>query len=116
MRRHTGVAPMPDPIQGVNSGDVVIIGSTSQAAASPAAGPVDPVAPTGSADSADVGQTQALLHTIATAAEEVSTVDQNRIAELQQAIAAGTYQPDPQAIAQKLIETESVLGPNGAAA
>ena len=107
---------MPDPIQGVNPGDAVVIGSTSQASALPAATPAEPVPAVGSADSADVGQTQVLLQTIAKAADGVSTVDQDRIAALQQAIAAGTYQPDPQAIAQKLIETESALAPNGVTA
>jgi flagellar biosynthesis anti-sigma factor FlgM len=104
---------MPDPIHSVNPGNSVIVGSTGQAAAAPAPTSVSPAPTSSDSDSADVGQTQALLQTITAAAAGVPTIDQNRVASLQQALASGTYQPDPQAIAQKLIETESALGPSG---
>src|ERR1700720_2473564 len=119
---------MPDPIQGVNTtGAVRPATSTGPVApAKPAdqtgsAAPADAAAAAPSAgaaaakvDLADVGQTEALLNTILQAASGVSGIDQAKVAELQQAIATGAYQADPQMVAKKFMELESLLAAAGA--
>jgi flagellar biosynthesis anti-sigma factor FlgM len=39
----------------------------------------------------------------------VPGIDQAKVAELQQAIASGSYQANPQSIAQNLVELEALL-------
>jgi anti-sigma28 factor (negative regulator of flagellin synthesis) len=43
----------------------------------------------------------------------VPAIDQARIAELQKAINSGIYPPNPQQIAQKIVEIEALLGSKG---
>jgi len=68
-----------------------------------------PQPPAPAVDSANVTQVEALLQTIGTLASNVPSVDQARIAEIRQAIASGTYQVNPQAIAEKMLEIERLL-------
>ena len=104
---------MPDPIRGVNSDPIAATstvqnvqgGSTTANADNTAA-----AAPTGAAaDLANVSQTQALLQSILQAANDVPGIDQTKVADLQQALASGTYQVNAQAITQKLVELEGLL-------
>jgi negative regulator of flagellin synthesis FlgM len=112
---------MPDPIRGVDTPNPVTptttptttgaTGSTqSTDNAANATGASTSVAPT---DLADVAQTEALLQNILQAASNTPGVDQSKVAELQQAIASGSYQANPQSIAQKLVELEGQLGTAG---
>jgi negative regulator of flagellin synthesis FlgM len=112
---------MPDPITGVsNTNPVTPANSTGQSgaaqssdatAAADAAGTA--AAAAGGADLADVGQTEQLLQSIIQAASNTPGIDQAKVAELQQAIASGAYQANPQSIAQKIVELEAQLGTAG---
>ena len=96
---------MADPIQGINAtGGPVEVTSTGQPGAAPAA-----PNPAPAADSADVARAEALLATINASSKTVPTVDETLVYELRQAIQSGTYQPDPQQIAQKLAQIEELL-------
>jgi negative regulator of flagellin synthesis FlgM len=104
---------VPNPIQGVNTANPVAPTSTGQTGATTsgtAAGGSPPAAPV---DSADVGSMESLLQRISAAADQVPTVDQAKIDELRQAIAAGTYQANPQEIARKLLQFEGALDGSG---
>jgi flagellar biosynthesis anti-sigma factor FlgM len=104
---------MLDPIHGVNTPDPVGVASTGQAGTAQAAvSTVPPPAGTG-VDSADVAKAEALLAAIKKAADAVPAIDQARIAELQKAINSGIYPPNPQQIAQKIVEIEALLGSKG---
>lgn len=109
---------MPDPIRGVTTTDPVAstaaaqTGSTKSTATTDAAAAEAP-ATTAGTDLADVGQTEALLQTIVQAASTTPGIDQNKVADLQQAIASGSYQANPQSIAQKIVELEAQLGTAG---
>ena len=100
---------MPDPIQGVNPTGPLEIAQTGQAGTSSGAAPASRPSTAASPDSADVARAEALLATIAQAAGSVSGIDEARVAALQQAIQSGTYQADPQQIAQKMLELEALL-------
>jgi negative regulator of flagellin synthesis FlgM len=109
---------MPDPIRGVNTPDPVTpttsagqAGSTQSTDA--AANAANTPAAAGGADLADVTQTETLLQTIIQAASNTPGIDQSKVAELQQAIASGAYQANPQSIAQKIVELEAQLGTAG---
>jgi negative regulator of flagellin synthesis FlgM len=109
---------MPDPIRGVSTPDPVTPAATATGATgaapttdSAAAAAASTVAP--AADQADVGQTAALLQTILDAASNTPGIDQAKVSELQQAIASGAYQVNPQSIAQKIVELEAQLGTAG---
>ena len=112
---------MPDPIRGVDGSNPITptspnaAGQAGAAASTEAANStaVDNAAATAAADSADVGQTEALLQNIIQAASNTPGIDQTKVAELQQAIASGAYQANPQGIAQKFVELESLLGTAG---
>jgi len=107
---------MPDPIRGVdtaNSVTPVATGQTGSAKAKDAAGTSAPVATGPGADLADVAQTETLLQTIIQAASTTPGIDQDKVAELRQAISSGAYQANPQSIAQKLAELENLLGTAG---
>jgi negative regulator of flagellin synthesis FlgM len=112
---------MPDPITGVsNTNPVTPANSTGQAGAaqsSDATAAADAAstaaAAAGGADLADVGQTEQLLQSIIQAASNTPGIDQAKVAELQQAIASGAYQANPQSIAQKIVELEAQLGTAG---
>jgi negative regulator of flagellin synthesis FlgM len=102
---------MPDPISGANPADLVGVASaapaTPQATAPPA--PSTAAAPV---DSADLSRAQALLTSISQASAGVPAVDRTRVAELQQALNSGTYQANPQLIAEKIMEIEALLSPS----
>lgn len=111
---------MPDPIRGVSTPDPITPASTAAGAtgaaqttdaATAAAAAASAAAPP--ADQADVGQTEALLQTILDAANNTPGIDQAKVSELQQAIASGAYQVNPQSIAQKIVELEAQLGTAG---
>lgn len=112
---------MPDPIRGVGSSDPVsapsVAGQAGSAApadaANPAAASAAQAAATPGVDLADVTQTEALLQNIIQAASNTPGIDQAKVNELQQAIASGAYQANPQSIAQKLVELEAQLGTAG---
>jgi len=112
---------MPDPIRGVGTPNPIAPASTptstaatGSAQATDAASAASSASVTSSAtDLADVGQTEALLQSIVQAARTTPGIDQNKVSELQQAISSGTYQVDPQSIAQKIVELENQLGTAG---
>jgi flagellar biosynthesis anti-sigma factor FlgM len=107
---------VPDPIHGVNTTDPVTATSTNRNTATTqtdAAAAASASSGAAGTDVADVAQTEALLQSIVQAASSVPGIDQNKIAELQQAVASGNYQANPQAIAQKLVELEALLGTAG---
>jgi negative regulator of flagellin synthesis FlgM len=107
---------MPDPIGGMNSTNPIAPAtSTGQAVVPTSTGTTGPQAagPAAGSDLADVAQTAALLQSIIQAANNAPGIDQAKIAELQQAIASGSYQANPQSIAQKIAELEALLGTAG---
>lgn len=112
---------MPDPIRGVSTTDPITpttttgqTGSAQSADATNAADAANTQASSArAADLADVGQTEALLQSIIQVASNTPGIDQNKVAELQQAIASGAYQANPQSIAQKMVELEAQLGTAG---
>ena len=109
---------MPDPIRGVNTTDPVTATTSAGQAGSAqstdaAANAANTPAAAGGADLADVTQTETLLQTILQAASNTPGIDQGKVAELQQAIASGAYQVNPQSIAQKIVELEAQLGTAG---
>ncbi len=111
---------MPDPIRGVSTTDPVTAtnsagqtGSAQSADATNAANAPNAAITSGAADLADVGQTEALLQSIIQVASSTPGIDQNKVVELQQAIASGAYQANPQSIAQKIVELEAQLGTAG---
>jgi negative regulator of flagellin synthesis FlgM len=100
---------MPDPIQGTSPIDLSGVASARQpkAARSPATNaPGAAVAPV---DSADLSRAEAVLTTISQASAAVPAIDRTRVAELQQALNSGTYQANPQLIAEKIMEIEALL-------
>jgi negative regulator of flagellin synthesis FlgM len=107
---------MPDPIRGVSTSDPITPASTATGATGAAPTPDSAAAAAAAApatDQADVGQTEALLQTILAAANNTPGIDQAKVSELQQAIASGAYQVNPQSIAQKIVELEAQLGTAG---
>jgi flagellar biosynthesis anti-sigma factor FlgM len=108
---------MPDPIRGVDTSNPVTPTSTGQTGSAKPADAANTAntsaSATSGADLADVGQTEALLQTIIQAASNTPGIDQTKVSELQQAIASGAYQTNPQSIAQKLVELENLLGTAG---
>jgi negative regulator of flagellin synthesis FlgM len=110
---------MPDPITGVSNTNPVSptnatgqTGSAQSTDTATAANAANTPATAGT-DLADVGQTEALLQSIIQAASNTPGIDQAKVAELQQAIASGAYQANPQSIAQKIVELEAQLGTAG---
>jgi negative regulator of flagellin synthesis FlgM len=108
-----GGKTVPDSIRGVSS-DPIAATSTIQnvqggSNTASAAGTEAPAPTNAGADQANVSQTQALLQSILQAANDVPGIDQAKVADLQQALASGAYQIDPQAITQKLVELEGLL-------
>jgi negative regulator of flagellin synthesis FlgM len=104
---------MPDPIQGVNAADALNVASTGQTGSPQAAVRAEKSGAGAPVDSADVAWAEALLATVAQAAAAVPPVDQTRVAQLQQAINSGTYQANPQQIAEKILEVETLLASRG---
>ena len=101
---------MPDPINSVSTTNPIApaVGDAGAANSTAAAAPQTAASAPG-ADLVDVGQTEALLQSIIQAANAVPGIDQSKVAELKQAVASGTYQANPQALAQKIVELEALL-------
>jgi negative regulator of flagellin synthesis FlgM len=105
---------MPDPIRGVSTPNPVTATSTGATGSAQTAEATNaPTTTSTGADLADVTQTETLLQTIIQAASNTPGIDQAKVSELQQAISSGTYQTNPQSIAQKLAELENLLGTAG---
>jgi negative regulator of flagellin synthesis FlgM len=111
---------MPDPIRGVDTPNPVApttngAGATGSTQSTDNAATATGASGTTAAatDLADVGQTETLLQNIIQAASNTPGIDQSKVAELQQAIASGSYQVNPDSIAQKLVELEGQLGTAG---
>ena len=104
---------MPDPIRGINATDTLGVAAAGTAAPTQSTDSTTQPPPDAPVDSADVATVEALLATIAKAADEVPPFDQTRVAELQQAINSGTYQVDPERIAKMMIEIENLLAAHG---
>jgi len=108
---------MADSIRGVSPAVSIEVTQTGQAGASSASTTSAPAAASSgtgpSVDSADVARAEALLATISTSSAEVPEIDEARVNALQQAIESGSYQVNPQQIAQKIIELEAMLVPQG---
>jgi flagellar biosynthesis anti-sigma factor FlgM len=102
---------MADPIRGVNPADAPGVAAVGGSGSQPAATPKPQVTPT-AVDSADLTRAQAVLTTISQASASVSTVDPLRVGQLQEALNSGTYQADPQLIAEKIMEIEALLSSN----
>jgi flagellar biosynthesis anti-sigma factor FlgM len=102
---------MPDPIRSVSPAGPIEVSQAGQSR-SPS-GADTPLRPRSlpPADSADVSRAEALVATISAAAAAVPTIDEARIAELQRAIQAGTYQINARQIAEKMVEIEKLLSP-----
>jgi flagellar biosynthesis anti-sigma factor FlgM len=106
---------MADPIGGVNPIDVAGIASAGGSGSQPAAAPKSQTGSVAAVDSTDLSRAQALLTTISQAAAAVPLVDRIRLGQLQQALNSGTYRADPQLIAEKIMEIESLLSANNPA-
>jgi len=75
--------------------------------------PVNPVSKPASSGPQDVVRLTDLgtrLQELGKSVENVPQVDHTRVEQLRQALADGTYQVDPEAIADKLIAMENLLG------
>jgi negative regulator of flagellin synthesis FlgM len=111
---------MPDPIRGVDTPNPIApttapttTGATGSTQSTDNAANTGASTPAAATDLADVAQTETLLQNIVQAASNTPGIDQSKVAELQQAIASGTYQANPDSIAQKLVELEGQLGTAG---
>jgi flagellar biosynthesis anti-sigma factor FlgM len=100
---------MADPIQSVKATGPLEVSSPGQPANAPPATDSASATSTPAVDSADVARAEALLASISANVQSVPTVDEMLVSELRQAIQSGTYQPDPQQIAQKLLQIEELL-------
>jgi negative regulator of flagellin synthesis FlgM len=101
---------MPDPIRGVNAADALGVTATDQSGSGNTAANPTSSAATPAVDTADVTKAETLLAAIGTMSGALPAVDQARVQEIQQSIANGTYQVDPQAVAQKMLDLERLLG------
>jgi negative regulator of flagellin synthesis FlgM len=100
---------MADPIRGVTPPEVSGIASPG-GSRSPAGGTPKPqAAAVPAVDSADLSRAEALLTSISQTSATVSAVDLTRVSQLQEMLNSGTYRADPQLIAQKIMEIESLL-------
>jgi negative regulator of flagellin synthesis FlgM len=104
---------MSNPIDGINTANPVTIVTTGEAGATPAAEAAAKTGAVAPVDQADVGGTEALLMQIADAANGVPNIDEAKVSTLRQQIAAGTYQIDPQQIAEKMMQLDAGLGAGG---
>lgn len=101
---------MPNPIHGVNGVDPLGVASTAQPGSPPAtAVTAAPETATAGVDTADLTRAENVLSTISEASAAVPSIDRTRVAQLQQALNSGTYTPNPQLIAEKMMEIESLL-------
>jgi flagellar biosynthesis anti-sigma factor FlgM len=100
---------MADPIRGTNPIDVSGVASTGGPESQPAATPKPPPVTPTAVDSADLSRANTLLTAISQAAASVSTIDRMQVGQLQVQLNSGTYRADPQLIAEKIMEIESLL-------
>lgn len=101
---------MPDPVQGVNpAGGLSVDPANTAGAGQGASQTAQPQPPAPAVDLANVTQVEALLQTIGALASNVPSVDQARVAAIRAAITSGTYQVNPQAIAEKMLQIERLL-------
>ena len=100
---------MADPISGVNRGNAIGPVSATQTGSSSPVGRADTVGAGTPKDSANVSNTASLLEVMAQAGASAPAVDEAKIQALHDAIASGSFQPDPQQVAQKMVEMEAQL-------
>jgi negative regulator of flagellin synthesis FlgM len=100
---------MPDPINGVNGVNPLGVASAGQPGLPATTASPLPPETAAAVDTADLTRSENLLSTISGASAAIPPIDRTRVAELQQALNSGTYAPDPQLIAEKIIEIESLL-------
>ncbi len=100
---------MADPVRGVNPIDVSGLAPADQPGSPPASAPSEQQGTVIPVDTADLTRAEALLSAISQASASVPSVNQSRVAELQQALNSGTYQANPQLIAEKIMEIEGLL-------
>ncbi|MBU6506046.1 MAG: flagellar biosynthesis anti-sigma factor FlgM [Alphaproteobacteria bacterium] len=100
-----------NPISGVTNpivADATAPGTQAAGGAKPDSGPSG-VAAT-SVDSGEVSHAQTLLNAISTMAQNIPSVDQQRVDQIRAAIAQGKLSVNAQNIAQRLAEIEAQLG------
>jgi negative regulator of flagellin synthesis FlgM len=100
---------MADPIGGVNPIDVPGVAPAGGPGSQPASTPKPQTSAAPAVDSADLSRAQALLATISQASAGIPSVDRVLVGQLQEALNSGTYRADPQLIAEKIMEIESLL-------
>jgi flagellar biosynthesis anti-sigma factor FlgM len=100
---------MADPISGVNRGNSIVPTGATQTGSSTTVGRVDSVEAGTPKDSANVSNTAGLLEVMAQAGTNASAVDETKVQALHDAIASGSFRPDPQQVAQKMVEWEAQL-------
>lgn len=101
-----------DPISGVTNpivADATAPG-TSAAGGAKTATPPAGAAAVASTDTGEVSHAQTLLTAINTMAQNIPSVDQNRVDQIRAAIAQGKLSVNAQNIAQRLMEIEAQLG------
>jgi len=99
-----------DPISAITNPIVSDATATGSAAASGTKSEA-PKSGTGapSTDSGEVSHAQNLLNTINAMANNIPTIDQQRVDQIQSALAQGKLQTNPQDIAKNLMEMEKLL-------
>jgi flagellar biosynthesis anti-sigma factor FlgM len=105
---------MANSIGGVNPIEAPGIGSAGGPTAQPAATAKPQTSAAPVVDSADLSGAKALLTAISQSSATVSVVDQQLVGQLQVALNSGTYQADPDLIAEKIMEIEALLSNNNA--
>jgi flagellar biosynthesis anti-sigma factor FlgM len=100
---------MADPIRGVNPVDVSGIASAGGPASHPAAAPKPQAGAATAVDTADISRAEAVLTTISQSSASVPSINRLQVSQLQEALNSGTYRADPQLIAEKIMEIESLL-------
>ncbi|MGH7226768.1 MAG: flagellar biosynthesis anti-sigma factor FlgM [Gemmataceae bacterium] len=101
-----------DPISGMTNPiitDATSPGTSMAGGAKPATTPAGTAA-TASTDTGEVSHAQTLLSAINTVAQNVPSMDQQRVDQIRAALAQGTLPVNAQNIAQRLIEIEGQLG------
>lgn len=99
-----------NPISGVTNpivADATAPGTTAAGGAKSEAAPPNVVA--NSVDSGEVSHAQTLLNAISTMAQNIPSVDQQRVAQIRSAIEQGKLPVNAQNIAQRLMEIEAQL-------
>jgi negative regulator of flagellin synthesis FlgM len=100
---------MADPVQGISRNDSAGAVSPTSTSSSTLIAPPGIVSGGSSSDLTDVSKTEGLLQVMGQAAADVPVVDEARVGALRDAIASGTFQPDPQRIAQRMVQWEAAL-------